>query len=150
LIDLGNPAAMNLTKLMLLPLFAHLALILIVGQRSLRARIKSVTTGTTKLSDIATNSGAWPSRVKKLGDNFDNQFETPMLWYAVCGLIVALKLEDMVFVVLSWLFLLTRLVHSYVHTTSNDVPSRMRVFLAGFLTLLLMWTWLAVKLFVIG
>ncbi len=141
---------MNLTKLMLLPLFVHVALIFVVGQRSLRARIKSVTTGTTKLSDIATNSGAWPSRVKKLGDNFDNQFETPMLWYAACSLVVALKLEDHVFVGLSWLFLLTRLIHSYVQTTSNEVPSRMRIFLAGFLTLLMMWGWLAVKLFLIG
>lgn len=138
---------MLLTKLLLLPLFAHLLLIFFVGQRSLRARIKAVKTGATKLHDIATDSSAWPSRVKKYGDNFDNQFQTPMLWYALCGLIVAMKFEDVVFAGLSWMFLFTRLAHSHVHTTHNDVPSRMRIFLFGFFVLLAMWAWFAVKLF---
>jgi hypothetical protein len=141
---------MNVTKLLLLPLMLHVLLTLFVGMRSLQARIKVVRTGQTKLHEIATNSGAWPARIKKLGDNFDNQFQTPMLWFAVCGLIVALHFEDMVFVGLSWMFLLTRLAHSYVQTTHNDVPSRMRIFLFGFFTLIAMWAWFAVKLFLIG
>jgi hypothetical protein len=138
---------MSLTKLLLLPLFIHVLMIFIVGQRTLRSRIKSVKTGTTKLHEIATDSSAWPARIKKYGDNFDNQFDTPMLWYSACALVVALKIEDHVFVGLSWMFLLTRLAHSYVHTTHNDVPSRMRIFLFGFLVLLVLWAWLAVKLF---
>jgi hypothetical protein len=141
---------MNMTKLLLLPLVLHVLLILFVGMRSLQARIRAVKNGSVKLHEIATDSGAWPGRVKKLGDNFDNQFQTPMLWFAACGLIVALKIEDMVFVSLSWMFLLTRLAHSYVHTTHNDVPSRMRVFLFGFFTLVIMWTWFAVKLILVG
>jgi hypothetical protein len=141
---------MILTKLLLLPLFMHVLLIFFVGIRSLRARIKAVKSGSAKLHEIATDSGAWPARVKKHGDNFDNQFETPMLWYSACALIVALKLEDTVFAALSWMFLLTRLAHSYVHTTHNNVPSRMRIFLLGFFTLIVMWTWLAMKLFLLG
>jgi hypothetical protein len=141
---------MILTKLLLLPLFMHVLLIFFVGIRSLRARIKAVKSGSAKLHEIATDSGAWPARVKKHGDNFDNQFETPMLWYSACALIVALKLEDTVFAALSWMFLLTRLAHSYVQTTHNNVPSRMRIFLLGFFTLIVMWTWLAMKLFLLG
>jgi hypothetical protein len=141
---------MIVTKLMLLPLFVHVALILFVGMDSLRARIKSVKSGSTKLHEIATNSNAWPWRIKKYGDNFDNQFQTPMLWYGVCALIVALRLEDKVFVALSWMFLLTRVAHSYVHTTHNDVPMRMRIFVLGFITLVVMWAWLAVRLFLVG
>ncbi len=141
---------MNMTKLLLLPLFLHVALTLFVGIDSLRARIKSVKSGTTKLHEIATNSNAWPARVKKYGDNFDNQFQTPMLWYGACALIVALRLEDLVFVILSWIFILSRVAHSYVHTTHNDVPSRMRMFLLGFFTLVVMWAWLALRLFLIG
>jgi hypothetical protein len=139
---------MILTKLLLLPLLLHVLLTLGVGIRSLQARIKAVRRGTTKLDEIATDSNAWPSRVKKLGNNFDNQFQTPMFWYGVCALIVALKLEDYVFVALSWMFLLSRLAHSFVQTTHNDVPSRMRVFLFGFAAVILMWLWFGLKFFV--
>jgi hypothetical protein len=130
---------MLLTKLLLLPLLLHVLLTLFVGVRTLQARYKAVRRGQTKLDDIATDSSAWPSRVKKLGNNFDNQFQTPLFWYGVCALVVALKLEDYLFVALSWMFLLSRLAHSYVHTTHNDVPSRMRIFLFGFAILIMMW-----------
>lgn len=140
---------MTLTKLLLLPLLLHVLMTTFVGMRSLQSRIKAVRTGQTKLHDIATDSNAWPSRVKKLGNNFDNQFDSPMLWYGACALIVALKLEDYVFVALSWMFLLSRLTHSYVHTTHNDVLSRMRLYLFGFAMLIVMWLWLGLKLFLV-
>ena len=141
---------MNMTKLLLLPLFIHVVLIFFVGIRSLRERIKAVKTGSAKLHEIAVDSRAWPARVKKHGDNFDNQFQTPMLWYSACAVIVALKLEDNLLVALSLMFLLTRLVHSYVHTTHNSVPLRMRIFILGFFPLLAMWAWLSLKLFWLG
>jgi hypothetical protein len=139
---------MTLTKLLLLPLLLHVLLTLVVGIRSLQARIKAVQRGQTKLDDIANDTNAWPNRVKKLGNNFDNQFETPMFWYAVCTLVVALKLEDYVFVTLSWIFLLARVAHSHVQTTDNNVVSRMRMFLFGFAAVVLMWLWFGFQLLV--
>jgi hypothetical protein len=141
---------MTLTKLLLLPLILHVLLTFFIGGRSLSARIKSVVSGETKLSSIATDSSAWPTRVRQLGNNFDNQFDTPMMWYGVCALIVALQLVDPFFVILSWLFLASRVAHSYVHTTSNTVPLRMRAFLFGFITLVVMWLWFAFRLFVLS
>lgn len=138
------------TKLFLLPLFLHVVLVLWVGSRSLRARISAVRNGTAKLNEISTDSSAWPRKVRQLGNNFDNQFDTPMLWYGAAGLLVALNLVDMIFVGLSWMFLLTRIAHSIVHTGENDVPTRMRIFLFGFWVLVLMWTWFGIKLFVLG
>jgi hypothetical protein len=139
---------MTLTKLLLLPLLLHVLLTAFVGVRTLQARYRAVRRGQTKLDDIATDANAWPSRVKKLGNNFDNQFQTPLFWFGLCALVVALKLEDYLFVALSWMFLLSRLAHSYVHTTHNDVPSRMRLFLFGFAVLFVMWLWFALKFFV--
>jgi hypothetical protein len=141
---------MLLTKLLVLPLLLHVLLTVFVGVRSLQARIKAVRRGQTKLDDIATDSNAWPHRVKKLGNNFDNQFETPTFWYAICAFVVALKLEDYFFVALSWIFLLSRLAHSYVQTTHNDVPSRMRLFLFGFTAVVLMWLWFGLKFLVLA
>lgn len=138
------------TKLFLLPLFLHVLLILFVGLRMLSARIKAVRNGSAKLSEIAADSGAWPRKVRQLGNNFDNQFDTPMLWYGAAGLVVALNVADVLFVSLSWMFLLTRVAHSLVQTGDNDVPTRMRIFLFGFFVLFVMWVWLGIKFYVLG
>jgi hypothetical protein len=141
---------MLLEKLLLLPLFLHVVLILWVGARSLSARIKSVVGGQTKLSSIALESDAWPNDVRKLGNNFDNQFQVPMLWYAVCGLIIITVKPDWICISLSWGFLVARVLHSMVHTGSNNVPLRMRMFLASVAFVMAMWAWFAIRLFVIG
>ena len=48
---------------------------------------------------------------------------------------------------LSWIFVLARIAHAYIHTTSNHVPTRFNVFAVGVLVLLIMWIWIAVKIF---
>ena len=141
---------MTLEKWLLLPLFLHVALILWVGIRTIRARIGSVMGGETKLKTIALNSEAWPDHVRKLGNNFNNQFELPTLWYAVCGLLLVTAKADWIGVGLSWAFLVARVLHSIVHMGSNNVPLRMRAFLASFAAVLAMWVWFAIRLYVIG
>jgi hypothetical protein len=136
-----------LTKLFLLPLFLHVILIFIVGTRLLSARMKAVRNGSAKMHEVSVDSGAWPRKVKLLGNNFDSQFDMPMLWYAISALVVALQIVDTIFVAFTWIFFLTRVAHSYVHTGSNSVPSRMRIFIFGFVILIAMWAWLGVQLF---
>ena len=141
---------MTPTRLLLLPLFLHVLLIVIVGVVTLRARIKSVRSRETRLRDISLDTGAWPNRVRQLGNNFDNQFDLPMLWYSCCALLLGTGLVDWIAVALSWLFLVSRIVHTLVHTGSNYVPTRMRVFVAGFGMVIAMWAWFGLRLFVIG
>jgi hypothetical protein len=141
---------MLLTKLLVLPLVLHVLHTLAVGLRSLNARIRAVKNGSAKMHEIAVDSWAWPQKVRTLGNNFDSQFDTPMLWYAVCAFIVIMKFEDWLFVALSWAFLASRVWHSYVHTGSNHVPTRMRIYLAGFFAAVAMWLWFAAKLVVAG
>ena len=141
---------MSATQWLLLPLFLHVLLILYVGSRSLKSRFAAVISGKTKLSAIATDSSNWPDDVRKWGNNFDNQFQVPNLWYAICALLLVMGKIDWFFVILSWLVLLARVLHSYVHTGTNDVPLRMRAFLASFGFVLLMWAWFALRLYVIG
>jgi hypothetical protein len=140
----GGP--IMLTKLIVLSVLLHVLMTFVVGVRSLRMRIKSVRAGTAKMHEIATDSWAWPRRVKQVGNNFDNQFQTPTIWYAVVALAVATAVVDIALVGMSWLFLATRLAHSFEHTGRNDVPARMRIFVFGFIVLLAMWVWFSVRL----
>jgi hypothetical protein len=137
-------------KLLLAPIFLHVILTTIVGISTLRGRYDAVRSGKTKLRDIAVDASAWPEEVRKLGNNFDNQFQVPMVWYGCSALLVSTGLYDGISVALSWSFLATRLLHSYVHAGTNHIPLRMRVFLAGYTLVILMWLWFAARLFVTG
>ena len=141
---------MSAIQLLIAPIFVHLALVLFVGVSSVRGRVASVMSGETKLAEIALDSSKWPPRLRKLGNNFDNQFDVPTTWYALCALIVATGKADMFLAVLSCIFVLTRLIHAYIHIGSNNVRYRMYAFLSGFGTLALMWTWFGIRLLLIG
>jgi hypothetical protein len=138
------------TKLLLLPLVLHVLHTLVVGLRSLSARIRAVKNGSAKMHEIAVDSWAWPQKVRTLGNNFDSQFDTPMMWYAVCAFIAMFRYQDWAFVAMSWVFLASRIWHSYEHTGSNHVPTRLRIYLLGFFIVVAMWLWFGVKLMLSG
>jgi len=52
---------------------------------------------------------------------------------------------DMLFVVMSWMFVTTRLVHAAIHTTSNRMVWRFQAFLVGVLILIAMWIIFAIR-----
>ena len=141
---------MTLTQWMLAPIFLHVALATSIGARTILARIRAVRSREVRLSAIALDTKNWPDNVRKLGNNFDNQFDVPTTWYALCALLVATAKIDMAFVVMSWAFLATRVVHTYIHTGRNFVPNRMYAYLAGYAVLLVMWGWFGLRLFFLG
>ena len=139
---------MSLTQWLLLPIFLHIVLVTFVGVSTIRARIASVIKGETKLRDIAITTSNWPPRVRQLGNNFDNQFDLPTTWYALCALLIATGKVDGISATLSWAFVITRYIHTYIHIGTNTVRYRMFAFLAGFGVLAVMWVWFAVRVFV--
>ncbi len=84
--------------------------------------------------------------MQQVSNAFANQFELPVLFYAVVGLALATRQGDTLFVGLAWLFVLTRIVHAGIYATSNVVIRRFQAFLAGALVLLAMWFVFAVKI----
>jgi hypothetical protein len=135
---------------LLLPLFLHVALTVWVGFKLGSARRKAVSSGRVKRQDITYNNRAWPDDILKWGSNFENQFQIPMLWYACIAFVLLTGLADVVIIVLSWLFLAARVVHTAIHTGSNKLPDRFYAFLAGFALLIAMWVWFGLRLFLLG
>ena len=141
---------MTLTQALLLPAFAHVALVAAVGLRLGRARMRAAQSGQVRMGDVALDGSKWPDGVRKLANNYQNQFEVPVLYYALLGLLLATGLGDGVAVALSWGFAASRIAHSIIHTGGNVVMWRFQAFLAGFVILMLMWAWFGLRLFVIG
>ena len=88
----------------------------------------------------------WPARAQQISNCYDSQFALPLLFYVLVILAWITKHADLIFVVMAWLFVLLRLLHAYIHTTSNHVPTRFRAFAAGMFVLLLMWIIFAVRI----
>lgn len=94
--------------------------------------------------DLALGRVEWPEDAAKRAANQRNQFELPVLFYAVAVFSLILNGADSLMVLLAWLFVLTRIAHAAIHIGPNKVRWRSPVFAAGFLIVAIMW----LKLFV--
>jgi hypothetical protein len=61
-------------------------------------------------------------------DNFKNLFEVPVLFYALVGVSLALSQTPRWLVAGAWLFVVLRIVHSFIHCTYNRVMHRFAAF----------------------
>ena len=133
-------------QMILLPVFVQVALTFAMLFWMASARTRSVKSGETKIRDIALGQSAWPTRAQQISNNYASQFQIPVLFYVVVTLALFTRTADLIFVVLSWLFVMARIAHTYVHATSNHVPTRFNVFAVGVFVLLIMWIYFAFKI----
>jgi len=79
--------------------------------------------------------GVLPDSVNYPAYNFKNLFELPVLFYGLCLYLYVTQSVDMAFLVAAWLFVALRVLHSFVHCTSNVVMLRFYLYAAGALAL---------------
>ena len=118
------------------------ALLALTGYR----RLGAVRAGEVRVGDIALGQNAWPPHALKASNAFNNQFQLPILFYALVAFALLTGKQDVFFIVCEWLFVLTRLVHAGIHVTSNNVMQRFAAYVAGFAILALMWVWYAIRI----
>src|ERR1041384_5216014 len=102
-------------QMVLLPLFVQVALTFAMLFWMASVRTRSVKSGETKIRDIALGQSAWPTVPQQISNNYNSQFQIPLLFYVVVILALFTRTADLLFVVLSWLFVLARIAHTYVH-----------------------------------
>ena len=130
----------------LAPLFAQVALTFALLIWTGRARFAAARAGEVKIQDIALGQSAWPARVQQASNTFQNQFELLVLFYVLTALVLFTRKADLLFVVMAWVFVMSRFGHAYVYVTSNHVLTRFRVFLVGAIILMAMWLIFAVRI----
>ena len=72
--------------------------------------------------------------------------ELPVLFYLVCLTLVITLRVDAEFVYLAWAFFISRVVHSYVHLTYNNVIYRLNAFALSSVILTIIWIRLFIHL----
>ena len=79
----------------------------------------------------ALHSDAWPDSVLQINNCIRNQFEAPVLFYVLIGILWGIGSVNIYLHFAAWIFVLSRIAHALVHTGSNYVPLRRNLFLAG-------------------
>jgi hypothetical protein len=135
-------------QMVLLPVFVLVGLtfVLLLWMAGVRAR--SLTSGEVKFRDVALGQN-WPARATQIGNSFRNQFELPVLFYTLIALALPLRHADLVIVLLSWVFVITRFAHAGIFVTSNDVRQRSLAWFAGVLVLFVMWIYFALRILLV-
>jgi hypothetical protein len=130
----------------LLPVFVQIALTFVLNVTMGRERVGSILRGDVKAKDIALRQPNWSQRCTQLSNAYHNQLELPVLFYVLIAFIVITKVGDALLLVLAWIFVVSRLVHAYIHTTSNIVPRRFMAYCVGLAALIAMWVVFAAKI----
>jgi hypothetical protein len=128
------------------PVFVEVALIFVLMFKMGRARLEAIGAGEARIEDIALGQQNWPERALKAANAFNNQFQLPLLFIVLVGFALATRKADLLFVVMSWVFVLLRLAHAVVHVGRNDVKLRFWLYLLGALDLMAMWALFAVRI----
>jgi hypothetical protein len=122
----------------LLPLFVQVILTLLVLYTLAGRRFFAVQRGQLT-GPVALREPNWPERTRQAEYNYQNQFELPVLFYVLTILAIYTRHADLLFVLLSWVFVALRVLHAGVHLTSNRLVLRGPSFIASAIVLTIMW-----------
>lgn len=83
-------------------------------------------------------SNPWATIEPRISANLSNQFEWPLFFHVAC--LILLKFQpSLAVVVLAWIFVVGRILHSAVQILTRNVRLRGIVFTANFLAVLGLW-----------
>ncbi len=95
------------------------------------AKSQAVKLGEVNEDRRALHDDAWPDRVLQINNCIRNQFEVPVLFYVLIGIVWVVGGINIFVHIAAWIFVLSRIGHAVVHTGSNYVPLRRKLFVAG-------------------
>lgn len=136
---------MPTTTAIIWPMIAQTALIFSIYLLMMKRRFGAVRAGTAKAADYRIPT-IEPAPSATVARNLINQFELPMLFYVVCILLHVTSGATYLAQLVAWLFVLSRVVHAYVHVTSNRLMLRQRLFSTGFVLNVILWALLAIHI----
>jgi len=88
----------------------------------------------------------WTGRAAQYGDCFNNSFQVPVLFYILIALALPLRHADLVIVLLSWVFVVTRFAHAGIFVSSNNIRQRGLAWFSGVLVLFAMWIYFTLRI----
>ena len=136
---------MNATHSLIAACATLVLLTFVVGVRLLQVRVAEMKRKRIHPQAVAL-SAQRKDRLEdtRASDNFKHLFETPVLFYALCGVAVGAGNPPEWLALAAWLYVALRVIHSLIQCTYNKVMHRFYVFVASFFLLAGMWAGYAI------
>lgn len=135
------------TVLILWPVGALAALTFFMLLAILVSRVQAGLSGKVSPRDFALGeSERVPRHCRLINRNYSSLLELPVLFYVICILLVVAQAASHTQVILAWVYVGLRLVHSLIHTTINHVPMRLAAFAGSNIVLMAMWVLFFIRL----
>ena len=93
------------------------------------------------------SSSVWSERTNAASDNVANLLETPVLFYFLTGIFFITDTASVMVIILAWLYVAARAVHSLIHVSYNLISHRFAAFAMSLLILAAMTVIAIVKVF---
>ncbi|SMF06173.1 MAPEG family protein [Pseudobacteriovorax antillogorgiicola] len=125
---------------MVYPIFAMVSLFFVVLLYGLVIRIKAVKQGTVHGHYFKTFEAraAIPEKIVQHKNHIENLSQAPILFYVAC-VVAMIQTYDDTMIILAWLYVALRIVHSIIHLSYNNVIHRLSAFLASNVVLVVLW-----------
>jgi len=123
-----------------LPAVAMAVLTFVVWWRMYATRIAQMKREGIHPQAVATSAQAATKLTdSRAADNFRNLFELPVLFYLALVVAAQAQLSTTAVLVLAWLFVALRVVHSWIQCTYNKVMHRFYVYVTGGMVMWTLW-----------
>ena len=126
----------------LLPVLALLFLGFLIWLTLFVTRFKVILGEAIPANDLSTPQAMlekMPAKVMQPVNNFNNFFEVPMIFLAVCFYLFLTGNVDSTYLNLAWVFVGFRYIHALIHCTYNHVMHR---FISYLISCIAVWTML--------
>jgi len=126
-----------MTHSLILPMLIQVGLTLLILFWLAYGRLTAI----RKAGDLQglIKQGGFKPKIINRSDNVKNQFEIPVIFYALCLLFIATNTVSQGVVITAWIFVIARFFHAFVHTTFNTIfPHRFLCYLISALALVVM------------
>ncbi len=127
------------------PVLLQAAVTFLVYFAMAKVRFGLVKGGEAKPKEFRTYENE-PVESRKWSRAVANQFETPVLFYAVCIMAFVTGNVDTIMLALAWGYSLVKTAHVYLHVTANRLRHRQPIFTLALIILMLQFIWFAIKL----
>ncbi|WP_336813521.1 MAPEG family protein [Bosea sp. MMO-172] len=128
-----------MTLKLIYPTLAMIFWIFVVGVVLAMRRKTAFTSGAVRPADVSVSTERYPVPARLAAANFTNQFETPVIFFAVVMVAMETGATGYVMAILAWLYVATRVLHTLIHVGPNRLPLRGAVYGVGIIALFCMW-----------
>lgn len=123
----------------LFPSFVLFIWTILILLKSFTVRVAALKSKNIRMSYFRHYMGEAPEVIQVHSRNYINLLELPVFFYVITIFIFMLGKVDPLYIKLSWAFVGSRIIHSLIHITYNNVNHRLLVFTLGLITLTWMW-----------